>query len=223
MNRGNWSWERVWDALPVILDGLEITLIATAGATLLALVLGLIWAGLRTAPVQAIAWPAHALVEFIRSTPLVVQLLLFYNALLPVLGLDMPPLLVGILGLGVHYSCYMAEVYRSGIEAVPHGQREAATALGLTPGQTFLRIIVPQAIPRVVPALGNYVVAMFKETPLLMVITVADMMFMTRGYVSEHAASMEAYTLVGVLFLLLSLSASMLVRVTERSLPVRHA
>jgi polar amino acid transport system permease protein len=157
-------------------------------------------------------------VEGIRSTPLLIQLY-FLFFVLPDLGVTLSPLVTGMIGLGVHYSCYMAEVFRSGIEAVPRGQWEAAVALGMPRGHTWRAVILPQAIPRVVPALGNYVIAMFKDTPLLAAISVAELLEAAKVIGAENFRYLEPLTLVGAIFLVLSLAASGVVRLLEK----RHA
>jgi polar amino acid transport system permease protein len=216
-----WRGDFALEILPILLKGLWVTIIATAGGAGLALVLGLVWAGLRGVPWLGLA--LRWVLEAIRATPLLLQLFLLFYGVLPLLGFNAPPLWVGFIALGVHYSTYTAEVYRAGIQAVPGGQREAARALGLSPAATFWRVIVPQAVPRSIPALGNYVVAMFKETPLLAAISVMELLGRADVIASEHFRSIEPYTLVGVAFLLLSLVAAAGIRLTERLLPVRHA
>jgi len=159
---------------------------------------------------QAVRW----LVELVRSTPLLVQLyFVFY--VFPEAGVVLSPLVAGVLGLGLHYSAYTAEVYRSGIDAVPRGQWEAATALNLSRGQTFWRIVLPQAIPPVIPALGNRLIAIFKDTPLLAVITVNELLQQAKLLGAESFRYLEPLTLVGAIFLVLSLASSRLVRRAE--------
>jgi len=154
------------------------------------------------------------LIEFVRSTPLLVQMyFLFY--VLPQSGVQMSPLATGILALGVHYAAYCAEVYRAGIESVPRGQLEAATALNMSAWRTAVGVVLPQAIPPVVPALGNYLVAMFKDTPLLSAITVVELLQQSKIIGSTTFRYTEPLTLVGVLFLLLSLVAAWGVRRLE--------
>jgi polar amino acid transport system permease protein len=128
-----------------------------------------------------------------------------------------------VLALAVHYGASASEVYRAGIESVPRGQWEAARALGLPPGRTFLRIILPQALPPIVPALGNYVVAMFKDTPLLSTITVLELLYTAKNLGAETFRYLEPFTLVGVLFLVVSLLAAQGVRQLERRLPATAA
>jgi polar amino acid transport system permease protein len=164
-----------------------------------------------------VTWPVSIVVEFIRNTPLLVQLF-FLFFVLPSWGLTFGPLATGVIGLGLHYSTYTAEVYRAGIDAVPTGQWEAATALSLPRSRTWIAVILPQAFRRVVPALGNYVIAMFKDTPMLAAITVGDMLFKANEIGATTFDYMEPITVVGVLFILISYPTSLLLRVLERRL-----
>jgi polar amino acid transport system permease protein len=126
----DWDWSFVWQILPELLQGVTITIEATVLATALALMLGLVLMLLRRSRAPLAAWGAAAFVEFVRGTPLLVQLyFLFY--VLPDVGLLLPPLLAGVIGLGVHYSTYMSEVFRAGVENVNRGQWEAAKACNL--------------------------------------------------------------------------------------------
>lgn len=211
----DWSWSFAWQVLPQLLSALRVTVAATLLGMSLALVLGLLLALLRRSHMKAVSWPAGLWIEFIRSTPLLVQIyFLFY--VLPEWGFSMSPFATGVIALGLHYSSYTSEVYRAGIDAVQRGQWEAARALNLKPGFTFTRIILPQALPPVVPALGNYLVAMFKETPLLSTITVLEMLYVAKDIGSETFRYLEVFTLVGVLFLVISLISSRGISWVER-------
>jgi polar amino acid transport system permease protein len=212
-----WDWQYALDSLPVLASGLKITIEATLLGMLLALVAGLILALARRSQFTLLCWPAAFIVEFIRSTPLLVQIyFLFY--VLPGFGMTMSPLATGILALGLHYAAYCSEVYRAGIESIPRGQWEAARALNLNRFTTTFKVILPQAIPPVVPALGNYFVAMFKDTPLLSAITVLEMLQQAKILGSETFRYIEPLTLVGVAFLVMSLVAAAGIRVLERKL-----
>lgn len=216
-----WDWQFAASILPEIFRGLAVTLQAVAGGTLLALALGLFWTLARRSTSRWIAWPAAGIVEFIRSTPLLVQIyFLFY--VLPGIGLVLSPMVAGVLALGLHYSCYMSEVYRAGIGAVPAGQWEAATALNLSRAQTYRYVVLPQAIPPIIPPLGNYVIAMFKDAPLLSAITVLEILQRAKIIGNETFRYLEPLTIVGVIFLVLSLSAGMLVSTLERRLKVER-
>jgi polar amino acid transport system permease protein len=220
--RLDWDWDFFWEVFPLIVrDGLLITLQATVYGSIIAYVLGLALALLRRSPVRIVSIVTWAVIEFIRSTPLLVQLFfLFY--MLPDIGLTLDPLTTGVIAFGLHYSTYTAEVYRAGIEAVPVGQWEAATALSLPRSRTWRAVILPQAIPRVLPALGNYTISMLKETPLLLVIGVLDIAGAAFQEGSAAFRYVEPIAIAGILFLVLSYSASLLVRWLERRVETVH-
>ena len=152
--------------------------------------------------------------EFIRGTPLLVQLyFIFY--VLPDIGVLLPPLVAGVIGLGLHYGTYTAEVYRAGIDNVPRGQWEAAKACNLTARQTWTHVVFPQAIPPMIPALANYFIAMFKETPLLSAITVLELMNQAKSVANSSYRYIEPMTMVGVFFLVMSLISVVFLRWLE--------
>ena len=216
--RLDWDWAFTLAVLPELARALRVTVAATLAGSGLALVLGLLLALLRRSSIRGVGAATAGFVEFVRSTPLLIQIyFVFY--VLPGFGLAMTPFLTGVLALGVHYSAYTSEVYRAGIESVPRGQWEAARALSLSPARTFLRVVLPQAIPPVVPMLGNYVVAMFKDTPLLSTITVLELLYAAKNLGAETFRYLEPFTLVGVLFLVVSLAAAAGIRQVERRLP----
>ena len=216
------DWDFAWEIMPQLLSALRITALATVLGMLLASVLGLVWALLKRSPVRMVVWFASITVEFIRSTPVLVQIyFVFY--LLPEAGISLTPMVAGVLALGIHYSAYMAEVYRSGIEAVPKGQWEASRALNLSAGQTWRLVVIPQALPPIVPALGNYLIAMFKDTPMLSAITVLELLQTAKIIGSETFRYLEPLTIVGGLFLVLSLIPSRGVRWAEKRFQVRES
>lgn len=211
----DWSWEFVFEILPTLVEGVKITILATLLGSIVATVLGLGFALLRRSRSKAVSRPTVVLVEFVRGTPLLVQLyFLFY--ILPDLGITLAPLVAGVIGLGLHYATYTAEVYRAGIENVPRGQWEAAKACNLSVRQTWQHIVLPQAVRPMIPALANYFVAMFKETPLLSAITVLELMNQARSVANFHYRYLEPMTLVGVFFLAISLVAVLALRTLER-------
>lgn len=147
-------------------------------------------------------------------TPIVVQLLFAFYAL----PADIPPIAIGIAIFGIHYATYMAEVYRAGIDAVPPGQWEAATALSMSRRRTWTAVIVPQAVRATLPALGNYVISMFKDTPFLSVILVVEMVRAAQLYGGEHFRYIEPITLAGLIFLAASYPTSLLIGRMEKRL-----
>jgi polar amino acid transport system permease protein len=211
------DWSFALEILPTLGSALVITIQATVLGMLVAVTLGLALALLLRSRLALLSLPTAFVIEFVRSTPLLVQMyFLFY--VLPLTGVQMSPLATGIVALGLHYATYCAEVYRAGIEAVPRGQLEAARALNMSPWRTAVGVVLPQAIPPVVPALGNYLVAMFKDTPLLSAITVVELLQQSKMIGSTTFRYTEPLTLVGVLFLALSLIAAWGVRGLEARL-----
>ncbi|NKQ24615.1 ectoine/hydroxyectoine ABC transporter permease subunit EhuD [Streptomyces galbus] len=213
----NWDWSAVGDFLPYFWKGLLVTLQVLALGSLISFSLGLVWALLCRVPTRWVRWPVGAVTEFVRDTPLLVQLFfLFY--VLPEWGLTFSALTTGVVAIGLHYSTYTMQVYRAGIDAVPAGQWEAATALNLPRSRTWRVVVLPQALRRVVPALGNYVISMLKDTPLLMAITVLEMLGRARLFSQERFRFTEPLTVIGVAFVVVSYLASLLLRTLERRL-----
>ncbi len=217
MNESFWDWAYVWQVLPELVEASAVTVKATVSGFALALIIGLAFAIARLIGPGWLRQTTIGIVEVIRSTPLLIQLFLLYYVM-PEFGLTLDAMTAGVLALGLHYGAYCSEVYRAGLEGVPKGQWEAAVALNLTPWVTMKRIILPQAIPPAVPALGNYLVALFKETPLLSVIAVLELMQTAKLLGSESFRYTEPITLVGLFFLFFSLVAAALVRALERRL-----
>ena len=210
-----WDWNFVWEILPTLIQGVKITILATLLGSFLAAFVGLGIALARRSPNRLLARTVGFLAEFIRGTPLLVQLyFIFY--VLPDIGILLPPLVAGVIGLGLHYGTYTAEVYRAGIDNVPRGQWEAAKACNLSATQTWTHIIIPQAIPPMIPALANYFIAMFKETPLLSAITVLELMNQAKSVANTYYRYIEPITLVGAFFLVISLFSVVLLRWLER-------
>lgn len=209
------DWGFIGEHIPDLLRGLQYTILATVIGYAVALVLGLLVAITRRSAPRPIAWTVHWIMEFIRCTPLLVQLF-FVFYVLPGIGISLSPLTAGIIALGVHYAAYTAEVYRSGIEGIPQGQWEASRALSLAPRRVWTAVILPQAIRRVIPALGNYLIAMFKDTPLLFAITVPEMLFEASQLGGTNFKYLEMITTVGVLFIIVSVLSAVLIRILER-------
>jgi polar amino acid transport system permease protein len=209
-----WDWNYAFSILPALVEGLGLTLLATVLGSIVAMALGLLLALLQRGP-RAVAIIVRGFVEFVRSTPLLVQIF-FLFFVLPQFGIVLSALTVGVIALGVHYACYTSEVYRAGIDAVPRGQWEAATALSLPRSRVWTGVVLPQAVPRVVPALGNYVISMFKEVPLLTAIGILDVVGRAEEAGNTFFRYVEPYTIAGLFFLLLSYPASLLMRRLER-------
>ena len=214
-----WDWNYAAEIAPALVRATTVTIEATIGGMLLAAVLGLLLAVGRMSSIRPLSVLVTTFIEFIRGTPLLIQLfVLFY--VLPRYGLAFDALLTGIIGLGVNYSAYTAEVYRAGIQSIPRGQWEAATALNISSYRTWRDVILPQAIPPVIPPLGNYLISMFKDTPLLFTITVPELLGVALGSANESFRYLEPLTIVGLIFLALSLPSVWIVSSMERRLKV---
>lgn len=212
--RFDWNWAFTWEILPRLLGATLNTLIAAGVGYAIAVVLGLVLALAQRTPWPPLRVVVRETVEFIRSTPLVLQIFfVFYVG--PQFGLRLSPWTAGMIAIGLHYAAYLSEVYRAGIEAVPKGQWEACRALNMTTRDTYVRIVIPQALPPSIAGMGNYLVGIFKDTPMLSVIGVAELMHTANAIGSEHYRFLEPYTLVGVIFLAISLPAAGFVRLFE--------
>ena len=214
------DWSYAAQILPDLLRASLNTVGITLIGFLIAIVLGLFLAIGRRSRRFWLSWPATAVIEFIRSTPLLIQVYFLYYVL-PNYGLSLTAMQVGILGIGLHYACYIAEVYRSGLDAVPRAQWEAVTALNIAPYDAYRNIILPQALRPIVPPLGNYLVAMLKDTPVLSAITVVEIMQQAKNIGSENFRYLEPITMVGLFFLALSIALAYLVRRLEVRLELR--
>ena len=214
MNQGLWNWDYVWEALPLLLKAfLTVTLLVTLAGSAIAAILGLVLAIVRRSAPRPISGIVTFFVNFIRMTPIVVQLLFAFYLLT-----DVPPLTIGIVIFGIHYATYMAEVYRSGIDAVPPGQWEATKALSMSPVRTWWAVIIPQALRTTIPALGNYVISMFKDTPFLMAITVVEVVRAAQIFGGQNFRYTEAITLAGIIYLVASYPTSLLIGRLEKRL-----
>lgn len=211
----DWNWEFTFEIMPRMLSATLNTLMASGFGYLIALVLGLVFALLQRTPITTVTYAVREFVEFIRSTPLVLQIFFVYFVG-PQFGIRLAPWTAGMIAIGLHYASYLSEVYRAGLNSVPQGQWEACTALNLSVRRTYTRIIIPQAIPPSIPGFGNYLVGIFKDTPMLSVIGVAELMHTANAVGSETYRFLEPYTMVGVIFLIISLPTAYLVRRFER-------
>lgn len=211
-----WDWGNAEAAFPLLLKGLVVTLEATILGSILAFVLGLILTLLRLSRVPVVSQVTWAFVEFVRDTPLLVQLYFVFFVAPELLGFKLSALTTGVITLGVHYAAYTSDTYRAGIQAVPAGQWEAANALSLPRHRIWLSVVLPQAIRRSLPSLGNYLISMFKDTPILLTVGVLEMVGQAEAAGAATYSYVEPYTIAGLLFLVLSYPSSLLVRRLER-------
>jgi polar amino acid transport system permease protein len=192
------------DFLPILLQGAVVTVQVTVLALVLSSVLGLALALMKLSPVRALAWTGTVIVNVIRGLPIIVQLFYIYFVL-PEFGIQLSAFQAGVIGLGIAYSAYQAENFRAGIEAVDPGQREAAQAMGMRSALIMRRVILPQAFRIALPPYGNTLVMMLKDSSLVSTITVAEMTRAGQLIASSTFQNMTVYTLVALLYLLMSL------------------
>jgi His/Glu/Gln/Arg/opine family amino acid ABC transporter permease subunit len=195
--------------LPILLEGAMVSAEVTAGALVVASGLGLVLALASLASNRVLYGIARSWIELIRGTPALTQLFVLYFGLADY-GLQLPPLTAAIVGLGINGSAYLAEIFRAGIQAVGHGQREAALSLGLTPFWTARDVVLPQAARMMVPPFVNYGVQLLKDTSLVSSIAAPEIMFRARNLVMETYDSMTIYLMVAAIYLAISIPLSQL-------------
>jgi ectoine/hydroxyectoine ABC transporter permease protein EhuD len=202
-------------SLGPLLAGLSITVTLTLIVIVLALVLGLAVALARLYAPRWVGWIAAAYVEIIRGTPLLLQLIYIYYVL-PEIGIRLSAFTAAIIGLTLNYAAYISEVYRAGIVAVAKGQSDAAAALGMTRGLALRRIILPQAIRTVIPALGNFLISLFKDTALCSVVSVQEVLFTAQIMAARDYQYFTLYTVVGIFYFAVGFPAARFVDWLER-------
>jgi ectoine/hydroxyectoine ABC transporter permease protein EhuD len=209
------DWALVRESLPALLEGLKITVELTFIVIVISLILGVFVALGRLSKNRGLRIVTGFYVDFMRATPLLLQLIYIFFVL-PTVGIRLDPFVASVVGLSLNYSAYLSEVYRSGIQAIPRGQLDAAAALGMRPSLTMRRIILPQAIRIVIPTLGNYFVALFKDTSLASALTLQELLFSGQIIISRTYDYFTIYTMVLVLYFLVGYPALILVRYLEK-------
>jgi polar amino acid transport system permease protein len=211
-----WRWDFVIEILPQMLWATLNTILAAGIGYIIATLVGLIFLLGQRTPIKIINMLNREVVEFIRSTPLLIQLFFVYFVL-PQFGITLSAWVCGMITIGLHFGTYLSEVYRGALKGVPKTQWEACRALNFTTFYTYRRIVLPQAFPIAIPGMGNYLVGIFKDTPLLSTIGVAELFHAATAVGGYNYRYLEPYTLVGVIFLILSVPAAMGIRKLEDS------
>src|SRR5882724_820840 len=196
--------------LPILLLGVKLTILVTLGSLVLSTVLGLIWALMRVSGVPLLSAIALTIVNVIRGIPIIVQLFYIYFVL-PDFGITLTALQAAIIGLGIAYSAYQAENFRAGIEAIDHGQVEAAQSIGMGWGLMMCRVILPQAVRIVLPPYGNIMIMMLKDSSQASTITVAELALQGKLIASATFQNSTVFTLVALLYLTMSIPLILLV------------
>ena len=211
-----WRWDFAIEILPQMLMATLNTIMAAGIGYAIAIIVGLLFLLGQRTRFKIINIINREIIEFIRSTPLLIQLFFVYFVL-PQFGITLSAWVCGMITIGLHFGTYLSEVYRGALEGVPKTQWEACRALNFTTFYTYRRIVLPQAFPIAIPGMGNYLVGIFKDTPLLSTIGVAELFHAATAVGGYHYRYLEPYTIVGVIFLILSVPAAMGIRKLERS------
>jgi polar amino acid transport system permease protein len=203
--------------LPILLQGVGLTILVTLGSLVFATALGLVWALMRVSTMGALRGVSLAAITVIRGIPIIVQLFYIYFVL-PEFGITLTALQAAIIGLGIAYSAYHAENFRAGIEAIDHGQIEAAESIGMSRGLMMRRVILPQAIRIVLPPYGNLVIMMLKDSSQASTITVAELALQGKLIASSTFKNTSVFTLVALLYLCMSIPLMLAVAQLERTM-----
>jgi polar amino acid transport system permease protein len=197
--------------LPILLQGVGLTILVTLGSLLLSTILGLVWALLRVSGVRALSLLSAGLINVIRGIPIIVLLFYLYFVM-PDFGVTLTALQAAILGLGIAYSAYQAENFRAGIEAIDKGQIEAAQTIGMGWWLTMRRVVLPQAVKIVLPPYGNIMIMLLKDSSQASTITVAELALQGKLIASSTFKNTSVFTLVALMYLTMSIPLILLVR-----------
>lgn len=223
-------FEGIWATLQkysnFFVDGIGNTLIIAFFSVLLGTILGILMALARLSKIKPLSWLATGYIEFFRGTPLMVQLMfIFYG--LPMIGFQLPDIpfipnfsrfASGIVAMSLNSCAYVAEVIRSGIQAVDGGQMEAARSLGFKKSQAMTMVIMPQAIRNILPALGNEFVTVIKESSIVSVIGIADLMYRTKGVMSKNYRNLECLFIAAIIYFIMTFISGRLIALMERKM-----
>ena len=211
-----WRWDFAIEILPQMLMATLNTIMAAGIGYAIAAIVGLLFLLGQRTPIKFVNMINREIVEFIRSTPLLIQLFFVYFVL-PQFGITLSAWVCGMITIGLHFGTYLSEVYRGALEGVPKTQWEACRALNFSTFYTYRKIVLPQAFPIAIPGMGNYLVGIFKDTPLLSTIGVAELFHAATAVGGYHYRYLEPYTIVGIIFLTLSIPAAIWIRKIEKN------
>jgi polar amino acid transport system permease protein len=218
----HWRFDIAVASLPTLLEGLGTTCLLTVLAMLVGMVGGLLVALMRISRLAVLRMPAYAFVELFRTTPLLVQVVWVFTVLPLTVGLTLSPFVSGLTALGLNVAAFMSEIYRAGLLSVPRGQSQAALALGMTEAQCLRRILLPQAVIRMIPPMASMWVALFKDTSVVTAIGVAELMTQARILASDTYRPLEIYTLAAATYFVLTLPQSLAVNYLFHRFRVRN-
>lgn len=210
------NWQAALDSIPYLLAGVPYTLLISFGGLAIGFVIGMFFGLLRLSSAPWLRWPAIVYIEVFRGTPVLVQVLFIFYGLPQLLGRPIDAISAGIAAIAVNSGAYISEVVRGGVQSIERGQREAGVSLGLSRTQTFRYIIWPQGFRRMIPALGNQGIISIKDTSLFAVIGVGELVRQGQIYIATTFRALEVYLMVALLYLAITLTLSLLLRLLER-------
>jgi His/Glu/Gln/Arg/opine family amino acid ABC transporter permease subunit len=213
--------ERGWYFLTALLGGLPETVTVALGALIFALIFGLVIALLRISRFGLFRVVAIIYIEIFRGTPALVQLFVIYFGF-PDVGYQPSPFQAAIIGLGLNGAAYLSEIYRAGIESIHRGQMEAALSLGMTPMRAMRYIVLPQALRTMLPPITNFAIVLLKDTALVFVVGVVEIMALARMLVTETYQSAAVYLIVGAIYLCMTIPMGQLAARLERQRQAWH-
>ena len=209
------------NSLPLLIAGAGITIQITAISVGLGLIIGMFVGIARISNVKLLRWLAAIYIDFLRGTPLLVQIFLIYFALPVLLGQRVDPFIAAITACGINSGAYIAEIFLAGIQAIDEGQMEAGRSLGMTWVQTMRYIIVPQAFKNIVPPLGNEFIALLKDSSLVSVIGFEELTRRGQLIIARTYGSLEIWISVAIIYLVMTLTISRLVAYLEKRLDTK--
>jgi polar amino acid transport system permease protein len=217
-----WDFNSLWSYRWLFLNGTLMTIYITVAVIVFGLVLGLV-AGLMQLSKNPIArWVSWAYIEIFRCTPLLVQLLWFYYALPVLTGIELDAMTAAVLTLSLYGGSFYAEVIRGGVVAIDEGQSEAGLALGMTPAKVMRRIVLPQAIKQMIPPLMNQSIIQFKNTSLVSVLAVPDLLYQGQVITMDTFRPLEVYTVIAVIYFVVLVPLTAIVKRAEKKVQRSH-
>ncbi|WP_166983596.1 amino acid ABC transporter permease [Paramicrobacterium fandaimingii] len=214
----SFDWLGVVEFFPILLVGLYYTLLVSVVGLLIGFVLGAIFGLGRISRNKIIYGASTVYVEVFRGVPILILAIWVFYALPLVLGFNIAPLVAGIISIGLNSGAYIAEVVRGAVQSVEKGQMEAGRSLGMSHHFTMQYVIWPQAFKRMIPPLGNQFIVSIKDTSVLSVILVPELVFQGRTIVASHFNALEIYTVVAVIYLVVTITLSKVLNITEKRL-----
>lgn len=217
----DFKWSIIAEYLPYFLKGTLITVGVSISGILIGCILGLFIALGKMSSIKIVRLPFIWYINFFRGTPLLVQLLLIHFGVVPLIMTPANAIVSTILTLSLNSAAYVAEIFRAGIQSIDRGQTEAARSLGMTHVQTMRYIIIPQAVKRMIPPLGNEFIVLLKDSSLAAIIAAPELMYWGRAAVGQYARVWEPYLTAAFIYLILTLSLTYLLNFIERRLATK--